>query len=225
LSHSSADTTYISTYVSFGVGFTGGSYTERPVSINEYCFRSDAAWIYGDFVSSHYSLNVWYSSDGKIFRFGGVQPSGAPTSYYSWVFETLSQPVSLAVPVIFGMMFKFIKDTIILDPPSSDFQVYSWSPAAGYFRVMYSTESIKGGNLSVNAACQNPDIGGKWPVFPFGVIAMSPINPGYMGRVEDMYLVPTALATQDYMPSDGSKQFVVIDDVLLANDGTFIQWF
>jgi hypothetical protein len=64
------------------------------------------------------------------------------------------------------------------------------------------------------------DGGGDWIATRVGVCALGGIA-GWLGRREDLWYVPEALATGEYLPT-ATYDFFVFGDLLLPNDGTAV---
>lgn len=209
-------------------GFTGGSTTARPTATDEVViFNNEVAtgYVYSTFTDN--ALNIWYSSDGEAFRlwWGNGISNLILDVNPPWIFEKIQNaPIWLDKPVMAGVMRWDAEGSFLKDGGS-------YTPKRFYFccdeftkcPLMFSAEGThSGGVLSKQTSCQLADLGGNWPVFPISVVSVSPLVNGCLGTVADMWLVPTALAFGDYMPGDGSKEFVVMHDLLLANDGTSV---
>jgi hypothetical protein len=64
---------------------------------------------------------------------------------------------------------------------------------------------------------QTVDGGGNWIATRVGVSAFGAIA-GWFGRREDLWFVPVAMATGEYLPT-ATFDFFVFGDLLLPNDG------
>jgi hypothetical protein len=88
--------------------------------------------------------------------------------------------------------------------------------------VVLVSEGISSGLLINHASSQLPDPGGRWTVYPVSVISLNSMVPGVIGKLADFWMVPDAIVTGDYFPGDGSRELVVIQNVLQGSDGTAV---
>jgi len=207
-------------------GFANGSETARPTATDEVLVFDSEVWtgyVYSTFANN--TLNVWYTSDGTSFRvwWGNGLANLILNVNPPWLFERLvDAPSWLDKPVVAGCMRWDMAEIFQTSPANGPRRLYFCCDEFIKCGTMLTAEANASGVLIKHTACQAPDLGGKWPVFPVSVISMSPLVNGYVGKLADMWAVPQALAFGDYMPGDGSKQFVVMHDLLLGNDGTAI---
>lgn len=207
-------------------GFTGGSETARPTATDEVLVFNNQQWtgyVYSSFENN--ALNIWYASDGTSFRVWwgnglsnlilGINPP--------WLFERLvDAPSWMDKPVVAGCMRWDMAEMFQTNPANGPRRLYFCCDEFLKCEAMLSAEANNAGVLIKHTACQAPDLGGRWPVFPVSVISLSPLVNGYVGKLADLWAVPQALAFGDYMPGDGSRQFAVMHDLLLGNDGTAV---
>jgi len=203
-------------------GFTGGSETARPTATDEVVvFNNEQLTGYSLASFENNAMNIWYTSDGTSFRLWWGKGLANMTLDINppWLFERLvDAPSWMDKPVVAGSTRWEAMDLFA----DSSRRFYFCCDEFIKCDVLLSAEANASGILSRQAQFQVPDPGGRWPVFPVSVISRSPLVNGYVGKLADMWVVPTALAFGDYMPGDGSKKFVVMNDLLLGNDGTAV---
>lgn len=226
LNHDRANTIYGTLSFACEGGYTAGSETVRPTATDEVVLLNDDLWNPDAGVMFENSaVNIWYPSDGTSFRlWWGRSITGTSLSPV-WFFERLvDTPAWLDKPVIVLM--------IKIDLASNVFGQTIGYPGRAYFccddlkglGFALSLEASNAGALINHAACKVPDMGGRWPVFPISAVSTSLLARGYLGRLTDLWAVPSTLAFGDYMPSTGGKEYVVINTLLMPNDGTTIQY-
>jgi hypothetical protein len=219
-------TYYMTMAVSLEAGFTGGSETTRPTATDEVLVYNDEAWYStsgAGYPQCPIPLNIWYANDGTSFRVWGVGASEMYRTMNPWMFDKLTDaPTWLDKPVVFGVMWWRRTDMMSFVAPNSRRMFFCCDDVRA-IQTMMAVESIySSGPLTQHAACQVPDMGGSWPVFPVSVISIHPSVAGYIGRLVDFWAVPDALASGDYMPGDGSMAMAVVQNVLQGNDGTSV---
>jgi len=205
-------------------GFSGGSDMARPTATDEVIVFNNELWT-GYSLSSfeNNAMNIWYTSDGTSFRlwWGNGISNLTLNINPPWMFERLvDAPSWMDKPVVAGYMRWDM--THLFNVSSATRRLYFCCEDFLKCETMITAESDNAGVLIKHVACQSPDIGGRWPVFSVSVISQSAFVNGYVGKLADLWAIPEALAFGDYMPGDGSYQFVVMNDLLLANDGTTV---
>jgi hypothetical protein len=204
-------------------GFSDGTELVRPTAVDEALIYNNTSWTgasNGDFSAT--AINIWYPSDGTSFRvWWGKTPLTSTHVNPMWFFEKLvDTPDWLDKPVIAGATYVQTESTMYATAGTNlKFSAVGYNGQS----VGLTTESNQSGVLVNHAAVQQVDMGGRWPVFPISAVSTSILARGYLGRISDLWAVPEAIAIGDYMPSTGEKDFVVMPNILMPNDGTLIQ--
>jgi len=201
---------------SWSVGFSGGSTTARPTASDQVPLLTSSYSDPGYFtttVDAARGFNILTSVDRTKVRV--VFSSNAMATLYMLCFE---RPQAA----------KTWWDKPLLSGGALPLYASANAVAAFYTRSLdvigipayLSADGLgTAGALGTQAMLAGADPNGNWMCSPVGIIGSCAQSIGYMGRLADAYWVHQNMANGDYYPNDGTRQWVVVGDIMHASDG------
>jgi hypothetical protein len=215
-----AGVTHFTFVISYSAGFTGGSTTARPTATDEYVVGS--SYLVSDFGAAQaMGANVMKTTSGKCTRifisaqsgiYKGVFIFEEPKNVPSWWDKPY---IACAKGGTAGGGFPFTYGNFNT-AANLVAEVETWNGAA------YVTAEGAGDVLGKSTQFSTADYNNEWICGTVGLLASSANPRGFLGEMRDIWWVSDDLPDGTYMPSDGSKQFVVIGDILQPWDGSAI---
>lgn len=202
--------------VSYSAGFSGGTTSARPTATDEYTLHNAAAWTQGT-SSVNRGASVFTSSDGACTRVY-VSYSATLTNY--WLFEKPNAtyvPTWWTTPHVCAMNHTPVVASITGTNYRTSVGAFNGIPIALTSQA-YSTATM----LVTWDRFGGVDVNSEWPCFPAGLFSANSYAGGWLGTLDDYWLVSDDLVNGDYFPGDGSKAFVVLGDVLQPSDGSAV---
>lgn len=227
-------THYMTLVDSWGGGFTGGSTTTRPTASDEKVILDKGEYAY--YRSAVYSsvatvgVNCLWTTDHTMTRICMTCHEGADHYLnYVWCFEVAAVAGRRAwwdkpyIATVAGAYYR--AETFSLQGGQTDTLTRMVTRVGDYQTGVANTSETTGcaNNYYERAALgqldytQTVDGGGNWIATRVGVSAFGAIA-GWFGRREDLWFVPAAMATGEYLPT-ATFDFFVFGDLLLPNDG------
>lgn len=198
--------------VSPSAGFTGGSTTARPTATDEIAIISAATWTANaSDVTVRYSVSQ--STDGQCTRVWGA---AGGTVAFCWVFDKPADPVT-------GWTNPSASWALAAAPSYST----TVSTSAGRMRSGSTTGSLQllcdGGTVCApnDTAWANVanEISSEWALYPASFACTTSTIRGRHGRLFDLWLSSSALASGDTFPGDGTATFVQVGIIVLPWNG------
>jgi hypothetical protein len=185
------------------VGFTGGSLTNAPTSTFG-CKQAAIGW--KTYVAATtVSANVFSSSDYQCTRIfmGPTTVTGfmifdRPHTVQPWY----TAPNFVLMSLGSGVYADFGSSASQAIVGSNRMSHYVWH------------------RLSASMAGAAGDNQGAWPVDYAQIQCSGVPRHGHLGHLQDLWFVLASLAVGDAFPGDGSRQQIVIGNLVLGNDGT-----
>jgi len=204
-------------YISFGAGFIGGTTTARPTATDERSIKTTTS-LWTSASSVNRGVQVFKSDDGECTRFYTTHNA---TLNQMWMFDkAISTNPKWTIPVlILGGNTPTYGGLV-----DSRVAVTKWGNVSST-AVWFATEGVgTTGPLGRQAGFATADVWGNWICTPIDVVyAAIYADPGILGKVRDLWFTSDDLVDGDYFPGDGSKQFVVLGDLVQPNeDGTTV---
>jgi hypothetical protein len=200
---------------SYSVGFTGGSVTTRPTASDQRLLLSTLNSGFSDYADAARGFNILTSVDRSKVRI--LFSSNAMVTLHMWCFE---KPQGMKTwwdkPCLSGYceMLSYAN----LNETSTGLVVRAGDVIG--IPVYLSADGFgTAGALGKQAMLGGADPNGNWMCSPVGIIGSCAQSIGYMGRLADAYWVHQNMANGDYYPNDGSRQWVVVGDIMHASDG------
>jgi len=228
-------TNYMTLVDSWGGGFVGGSTTTRPTASDEQVIldKGEYAYYRSAVYSSTYGttgIHCLWTTDHTMTRIIMSQHEGAEHYLnYVWCFELGAVAGRRAwwdkpyIATVAGAYYR--AETYSVGGGQTD-ALDRMVTRVGDYKVMVANTSETTGfenNYYERAAlgqldyAQTVDGGGDWIATRIGVSAFGAIA-GWFGRREDLWFIPEAMATGEYLPT-ATFDFFVYGDLLLPNDG------
>lgn len=201
---------------SWSVGFSGGSTTARPTASDQVLLLtssySDPGYL-SSTVDAARGFNILTSADRTKVRV--VFSSNAMATLYMLCFErpqaakTWWDKPSFAGGVL--PLYANANELAAFYTRSLDVVgIPAYLSADGFGTA---------GALGKQAMLAGADPNGNWMCSPVGIVGTCAQSIGYMGRLSDAYWVHQNMANGDYYPNDGTRQWVVVGDIMHASDG------
>jgi len=211
LTSSETATEFMDMWVSYASGFTGGSASARPSATDEWMSVNNAQW--QSSAADNRGASCFLSSDGECSR---IVTSWNSSNIKLWAFEKFASPnpiwvrPALAIAAQNADSGTLSSENIPIETPVGVLN--------GFF-----TSSSNGGGSGINTSfLDGVDVGGNWVAPPVGLASKQTSFSGLMARLFDLWFVPSSLADGDYVPSGGSRQYVVLDNLLMPSDGSVV---
>lgn len=206
--------------------FTGGSTTANPTATDSIVVHSNASQWIGQTAGTggQFRIHVMRSTDGtntRVFFCINSLVAGF------WTFEKVWNPVSgWPLPYIAAAVgiSGNITDTSLLtfgNWPSNT--KYSSQGPLGSMPLFLTYEAAPGGGSNaVGSRYAIPnELSGEYPLCPVGLWHDTTVGQrGRHGSIPDMYFTVTGPVCGDTYPSDGSRQFVQMGQMIVPADGT-----
>jgi hypothetical protein len=207
------------TYViSYSGSFTGGSSAARPTAPDEWSIGEvEFAYNPGGPPSGTGGANVMKTTSGKCTRVYTSNAGGA--QHNMWIIE---EPKNISAwwttPYI-----TFIGRTLFTYANFCDLAGLRNECNDWYLTNLYSTSEGSGNNaLGRLALFSTADYNGEWICGTIGLVCYASSVKGWFGDIRDMWWVSDDLAKGTYMPGDGSRDFVVLGNILQPWDRSVI---
>lgn len=233
---SNADGRYMDLYVSGAAGFgtanggTDGTNTTRPTATDEnpYGTTGNANFIDGGSnVTAHTQetiISTMQSSDGQAFRCLIRLPGSRYSVYFNC--EKPKNPISGWTNPYFGRWTCIVSS-------SGDQPTYANFNDTSNMRTRVTalgtptntglyvgTEGFSGAMAGQWIVSRN-ELLDQWELYPTNLYCTSPSGArGRYGKPFDMWWCSTSLSSGETFPSDGSRQFLVVGDIVIPWDGS-----
>jgi hypothetical protein len=234
---------YVTLFDSWSAGFTGGSITARPTATDEMGMLNNQEYMYTRSAvysgTSTVGIHGLWTSDGSMTRIFATSHEGAD-HYLNciWCFERVSATARKPwwdkpyIAQVAALYYDNPGDDPAIDDTYSGGQTDNedrmWT-RVGDLKLRVCQSSEQGGivhttpfcALGEMTQCQAVDVGGDWIATRAGIVSLSPVCPGWLGRRDDIWFIPEVMATGDYLPT-GTNTFLVLGDILIPTDGTLL---
>lgn len=203
-------------YASHSGSFVGGSPTTRPTASDEVSFTEYIRrWEDGGYNAS---ITVWMSTDGACTR-----ALNSLDGYIKHVmcFEKLKNMADSAVfegqSICGCLRSREYADIFTYD--RGDYKSHSVLGKVGDWCGLSPIGGPGPSVVSMSLDYSRPDPNGEYVVAPIPIWSERPYS-FIMGTMYDCYAANKELNDGDMFPADGSKEFVVVGDFIIGNDGT-----
>lgn len=197
---------------------TGGTTTARPTATNEVPLINAGAWINNVGSDLQRVWHVWKPTDNSALRIVMFM-ANAMESW--WLVEIpTNASVNWSNPIIAQLHF-----TSVLDGWGTYSNLFTTGAGvnakgpSGAFTVGFTSESIGSFAIGQTQTVVN-GIDGGYSLMPIGLYSATVGSTGRHGSLEDLWWGSTFPNTGDFYPSDASRQFVHIGDLVYPWDGT-----
>lgn len=212
LNFSSGNPNYLSLFVSFAAGFTGGSTTARPTATDEISILSAAQWIDISNTPVDTVLHAMQSTTGENTRLYVCTQSNVR---FSMFFEKLADSGlanSTQVAYRRGMLaFSEMYNTAYWVGKKGATTIYGYTGSEYY----YNTFVVNANSGSAS------DISSAYPMTPVSVHCETATARGRLGRVVDMWVgSPTFALAATYPATPDNKQFIQIGQIISPWNGS-----
>jgi len=192
---------------------------------------SGSQWFIGTSAGTNFiaNLHVMMSSDGEHTRVIGAVNGTVPMIWFDekvkephpvWssiedaYISVMSKSGSLANRATYGVFNDSAHCTGSRIPSGIT------GVADRHVPVLYLTSegfisSANGQNLTVVN-----ELTGEWPMFPMGIACLQLSSRGRIGQIKDMWWVSTSMLPGQTIPADSSRQFLVLQDIVIPWDGS-----
>jgi hypothetical protein len=199
-----------------GGGFVGGAVNARPTASDEVLLLSttDGAGNFTfDTADVPRGFNLLVTPDRKMTRI--LFSSNGGTRVAMWCFEHMQSPKTwLDRTYVAGGPFPLYANC------NEAVGLYTRISGARGVPVYLSADGLgTAGALGKQAILGGADPNGNWMCSPVGCVGTLGLSTGYIGLLADAYWVHQNMANGDYYPNDGTRQWVVVGDIMHASDG------
>ena len=209
-------------YMSFSAGFTSGTITNRPTATDELklnilsdCWSGETGNIdtksANVFTSSDHQCTRVYFNDGSTTnQVAGIWLFDVPQNCSSWVDNKAICMMN------FGSCVHANHDTAAEAYPTMYLHGNQLVVSLGTLYLGTTRFSSYAG-----VAGATGDYNSNWPCTPMWLISQSTAVPGIIGILYDLWWAhATTVANGDYFPGDGSRNQVVIGNMIQGSDGS-----
>jgi hypothetical protein len=197
--------------------FTGGSLTARPVASDECSFGTVSHFPQGGSTVSGSGGYVLKTSNGKCTRI--YSSTSGNVEYCMWLIEEpKNTPTWWTAPWIayMGARNRYVTYQSFVEAASF------YARCDSVFFPMYATTEGAGDSLGQYPSFGTADYNNEWFCGTIGLLANDASRKGWLGEIRDMWWVSDDLPRGTYMPGDGSRDFVVLGNILQPWDGSAI---
>lgn len=204
--------------ISSSAGFTTGGFDEEnpPTATDQYFIKNNELWTFLGLANQTKGMSVFKTDDGASTRIYG---HSGHSVYLSFFFEKLTAADSGWNKPYF--VYPGLLPTFQYLHTDSNIKV-EWAglePANAFM----TSEGTGGGSIAKSTVYDQGDVWGNRICTPVGLSILSDAVPsGFLGRVDDLWFVNSNMADGNYYPDDGSRQFVVMGDLLQPSDGSLV---
>jgi hypothetical protein len=200
---------------SYGAGFTGGSVTVRPTASDQVPMLSTLNAGFSYYGDAARGFNILSSADRSKTRI--LFSSNAMGTLHMWCFE---KPQAAKTwwdkPCLAG----YSETPTYANLNEASIGLFTRAGVVSGIPAYLSADGFgTAGALGKQAILGGADPNGNWMCSPVGIVGTCAQSIGYMGRLSDAYWVHQNMANGDYYPNDGTRQWVVVGDIMHASDG------
>jgi hypothetical protein len=203
-------------------GFSGGSTTSAPTATDQVQLNSGNSgvyWLGGYDGGGHYYLHIRHSNDGRqTYAFWTYR--GYAVNY--WLFADLEDaPTGWTIPVVAAMSIDSSTSDEVSFANLYTAQTVRGRVVGGGGAISASliTASWDGDLVAVNLNAAN-DFDGTYPITAVGVGSTSVGANGMLGRLPDIWFGTQTQSTSTSYPTDESRQFAAMGDIVVPWDGS-----
>ena len=205
-------------WISPSAGFSTVGFDEEnpPTASDQYNIRNNERWTNLGLAYQTKGMSVFKTDDGACTRIYG---HSAHATYISFFFERLSN-ANPAMVIPYYVLPGLVPNNTNLY--ANAYTRSSWNGVDGV-ACSFTSEGYGAGTLVESGPYEKADAFGNRLCTPVGITTISDsILPGFLGRVDDLWLVNENLPDGAYYPDDGSRQFVVMGNLLQPSDGSLV---
>lgn len=227
-------------FASNNVGFTGGTATARPTAADEFALCATTRYWLGQNSNANSftgKLVVLVSTDGQCTRVGAITANVNGNGYTStpfWFFDRVKNPVSLT-----GWTYPVISHIANGNTSSTNQQAMTYaefsnsldaarpvtrldSGTLNYFSLSSEVLSLGGQVVKFlgESIMTANDFDGSWPIMSVGITSDTVGVKGRLGELHDLWCTSNVLVSGDTFPDTGTKEFVVIGNLVFPWNGS-----
>ncbi len=198
--------------------FTGGTISARPTATDETVYLNQGVWNNGQTNSYEHLWYLWHSTDGHMTRIL-VRSLGSIMGFTT--FASFERPKSPIAQWTNPKTISWFASTNVLGTTTwtQSARIRGNKPPSGVMNMFVTCEGWQTQTGNIRLGLPN-DLTNEYEIFPLALACEEVGARGRHSELFDRWLVTSSLADGDTMPSDNSRQFVVIEDHLFSWNGT-----
>lgn len=215
LSSNASNTYLFSINFSPNAGFvTGGTLTARPTATDEYSLTSQT-WYPNTAASS--VLHVQQSSTGDCTRWFVF--SGG-TIYSSCIIDTMYSDSAMSYKGVFSYLQNPLYSNVYTS--TAIFEGFNGASGGTKFPAYVGVESISSSAVPAMNSGAISDFSGGYPICPISLHSTTAGSRGRLGRLSDIFIGSSAIATGSGYPSSGANTFAQFGAYVIPWNGSTI---